>query len=81
MLGYAYFLNGGFQNAIQTLQETIDTGKKSGAINTTIGAYCVLARLYAIHRITSYNVCYTKLLRIEQVDVLYFFNSKIYNPK
>lgn len=48
MLGYAYFLNGDFQNAIQTLQETIETGKKSGAINTTIGAYCVLARLYAI---------------------------------
>jgi len=58
MLGYAYFLNGGFQNAIQTLQETIDTGKKSGAINTTIGAYCVLARLYAIqgHLQKSYHL-------------------------
>jgi LuxR family maltose regulon positive regulatory protein len=48
MLGYAYFLNGDFPNAIQTLQETIDNGKMTGAINTTIGAYCVLARLYAI---------------------------------
>ncbi|MBE0687931.1 MAG: hypothetical protein IH585_18210, partial [Anaerolineaceae bacterium] len=48
ILGYAYFLNGDFHQAIQMLQETIDTGKKTSAINTTIGAYCVLARLYAI---------------------------------
>lgn len=48
MLGYGYFLNGEFSLAAQTLQQTIQSGKKSGAINTTIGAYCVLARLYAI---------------------------------
>ena len=48
MLGYGYFLNGDFDNAIQTLQETIRIGKNTLAMNTTIGAYCVLARLYAI---------------------------------
>lgn len=48
MLGYGYFLNGDFTHAIETLENTIQSGKKSGAINTTIGAYCVLARLYAI---------------------------------
>lgn len=48
MLGYGYFLNGEFSQAVHTLQETIRTGKKFGAINTTIGAYCVLARLVAI---------------------------------
>jgi len=48
MLGYGYFLNGDFTHAIQTLEYTIQSGKKSGAVNTTIGAYCVLARLYAI---------------------------------
>ncbi len=48
MLGYGYFLNGDFASAEQTLQETIQSGKRSGAINTTIGAYCVLARLYTL---------------------------------
>ena len=48
MLGYGYFLNGDFADAIRTLQETILVGKNTGAMNTTIGAYCVLARLYAI---------------------------------
>ena len=48
MLGYGHFLNGDFIQASQVLHDTILSGKKSGAINTTIGAYCVLARLYAI---------------------------------
>ena len=48
MLGYGYFLNGDFSHAIRTLKDTIHSGKKSVAINTTIGAYCVLARLYAV---------------------------------
>ena len=48
MLGYGYFLNGEFSKARKTLEVTIQTGKKAGAINTTIGAYCVLARLHAI---------------------------------
>jgi len=48
MLGYGYFLAGDFTNAIQVLSETIQSGKTSGAVNTTVGAYCVLARLYAL---------------------------------
>lgn len=48
MLGYALFLKGDFDSAIQTLNQTITSGKLVGAINTTIGAYCVLARLIAI---------------------------------
>lgn len=48
MLGYGYFLNGDFTQAAETLQETIQAGKRAGALNTTSGAYCVLARLYAL---------------------------------
>jgi len=48
MLGYGYFLNGDFSQAEQTLTQTVETGKRSGAVNTTIGAICVLARLYAL---------------------------------
>lgn len=48
MLGYGYFLEGDFDQAVQTLQSTIQSGKNLGAINTTIGAYCVLARLYTL---------------------------------
>jgi LuxR family maltose regulon positive regulatory protein len=48
MLGYGYFLAGDFENAAQELTKTIHSGVTSGAVNTTIGAYCVLARLYAI---------------------------------
>lgn len=48
MLGYGYFLNGEFSEAVRILEETIRTGKDAGALNTTVGAYCVLARLYAI---------------------------------
>ena len=48
MLGYAYFLDGDFTNAVQVLRETIETGIIAKAINSTMGAYCVLARLYAI---------------------------------
>lgn len=48
MLGYGYFLNGDFTQAAQVLEKTIESGKKFGAINTTSGAYCVLARLCAI---------------------------------
>lgn len=48
MLGYGYFLSGQFTKASETLQRTIQTGKKFNATNTTIGAYCVLARLFTI---------------------------------
>ena len=48
MLGYGYFLDGDFTNAIQTLDETIQSGITAGATNSTMGAYCVLARLYAV---------------------------------
>jgi LuxR family maltose regulon positive regulatory protein len=48
MLGYAYFLDGDFSNASQTLIETIQAGKSVSAVNTTIGAYGVLGRLYAL---------------------------------
>lgn len=48
MLGYAYFLAGDFKHARQALEETIHLGKVSGAVNTTVGAYCVLARLEAL---------------------------------
>ena len=48
MLGYAYFLAGDFENAEKTLIKTIQSGVVSSAVNTTIGAYCVLARLFAI---------------------------------
>jgi LuxR family transcriptional regulator, maltose regulon positive regulatory protein len=48
MLGYGYFLDGDFLNAVQTLNETIQSGITEGVISTTIAAYCVLARLYAI---------------------------------
>ncbi|MRS05883.1 hypothetical protein EG832_22090, partial [bacterium] len=48
MLGYAYFLDGDFSNAIRVLNETIHSGKTAGAINTTVAAYCVLARLYTV---------------------------------
>lgn len=48
MLGYGYFLDGDFPNAIQTLSETIQSGITSKAMNSTIGGYCVLARVYAV---------------------------------
>jgi LuxR family maltose regulon positive regulatory protein len=48
MLGYAYFLDGDFSNASQTLIKTIHAGKSVNAVNTTMGAYGVLGRLYAL---------------------------------
>jgi LuxR family maltose regulon positive regulatory protein len=48
MLGYGYFLDGDFPNANHTLNETIQSGVIARAINTTMAAYCVLARLFAI---------------------------------
>lgn len=48
MLGYAYFLAGDFESAQKVLADTIQAGMDSGAINTTVGAYCVLARLEAL---------------------------------
>ncbi len=48
MLGYVYFLDGDFANASETLKETINLGVNNGAINSTVGAYCVLARLHTI---------------------------------
>jgi ATP/maltotriose-dependent transcriptional regulator MalT len=48
MLGYGYFLSGDFVHAVQTLDETIQSGITASAINSTAGAYCVLARLHAV---------------------------------
>jgi len=47
-LGVGYFLNGDFTNAIQTFNETIESGIAANAINGTMAAYCHQARLYAI---------------------------------
>jgi LuxR family maltose regulon positive regulatory protein len=47
-LGYEYFLDGDFVSSAHTLTETIRSGQMANAINNTVGAYCVLARLYAI---------------------------------
>jgi LuxR family maltose regulon positive regulatory protein len=46
-LGYEYFLNGDYANAIPILEETIRSGKSIGAVINTVAASCVLARLYA----------------------------------
>ena len=48
MLAYGYFLDGNFATAIQTLCQTIESGRPAQALNSTVGAYCVLARLYTI---------------------------------
>lgn len=46
-LGYEYYLNGDYANAIPVLMETIRLGKAVGAVINTVAASCVLARLYA----------------------------------
>lgn len=48
MLGYGYFLDGDFTNAILTVNETIQLGIKAGVITAATAAYCVLARLFRI---------------------------------
>ncbi len=47
-LGYEYFLIGDYVRANQVLDEAIQAGRAAGAILTTVAAYCVLARLYAV---------------------------------
>ena len=47
-LGYEYFLNGDYDNAEPSLQETIRVGATIGSIINTTAAYCVIARLYAV---------------------------------
>ena len=47
-LGYEYFLDGDFDNANPIFEETIRSGITAGAINNTVAAYCVQARLYSI---------------------------------
>ena len=47
-LGYLYFQSGDFTNASRTLDETIRSGRATGAVINTVGSYCTLARLYAI---------------------------------
>jgi len=46
-LGYEYFLNGDYANALPTLQETFRSGLTAGAVINTVAASCLLARLYA----------------------------------
>jgi len=47
-LGYEYFLSGDYANATSILNETIQSGKKAGAVINTVAALCVLARMYAV---------------------------------
>lgn len=47
-LGYEYFLSGDFHNASQILEETIHSGRKSGAVINTVAAACLLGRMYTI---------------------------------
>lgn len=47
-LGYEYFLSGDYDNARSILNETIQRGKKAGAVINTVAASCVLARMYAV---------------------------------
>jgi LuxR family transcriptional regulator, maltose regulon positive regulatory protein len=44
-LGYEYFLYGDFVNARQALQEEILLGAPFRAVNNTVAAYCLLARM------------------------------------
>jgi LuxR family maltose regulon positive regulatory protein len=44
-LGYEYFLYGDFTNAKQTLQEMIQLGNITGAINNPVAGYAILARM------------------------------------
>ena len=48
ILGYAYFLDGNFPKASETLHATIQSGSASDAVSATVGAYGLLARLYAV---------------------------------
>jgi len=48
ILGYAYFLDGNFPKASETLHATIQSGSASDAVSATLGACGLLARLYAI---------------------------------
>lgn len=47
-LGYEYFLSGDLINASQILEETIRSGRSSGAVINTVAAACLLGRMYAI---------------------------------
>lgn len=47
-LGYEYFLNGDYDNAEPSLQETIRECATIGSIINTAAACCVIARLYAV---------------------------------
>ncbi|MDD1750142.1 MAG: hypothetical protein LUO89_09735, partial [Methanothrix sp.] len=47
-LGYEYFLIGDYVDASKRLGEAIQAGIAAGAVLTTVAAYCVLARLYAV---------------------------------
>ena len=44
-LGYEYFLYGDFVNATKTLNETIQFGSITRAINNPVAAYCILSRM------------------------------------
>ena len=48
ILGYAYFLDGNFPKASETLHATIQSGSASDAVSATVGACGLLARLYAV---------------------------------
>jgi LuxR family maltose regulon positive regulatory protein len=52
-LGYEFFLNGDFTDAVKTLQETIRVGRAAMNINVVVGAYCVMARLLAVQGLLS----------------------------
>jgi LuxR family maltose regulon positive regulatory protein len=48
ILGYAYFLDGNFPKASETLHATIQSGSASDAVSATVGACGLLARLHAV---------------------------------
>jgi len=48
ILGYAYFLDGNFPKASETLHATIQSGSASDAVSATVGACGLLARLNAV---------------------------------
>ena len=52
-LGYDFFLNGDFTNAINALNETIRTGRTAMDINVVVAAYCVLARVLTVQGLLS----------------------------
>jgi LuxR family maltose regulon positive regulatory protein len=69
-LGYEYFLSGDYADATMILKETIQSGKKAGAVINTVAASCVLARLYTVQGLLkkSYDTYQTAEHSIPQIS-------------